>query len=222
MSYQTLVNGTGDNLVTASLLDVAEIAWELFTGSGDLSSATKYVNHAIYDAEAAQPEGTQMEMILNGWKNPLTGTDYSGTLAQWLNSQWRSGKVKGEDGRKANPWPQYSNQIAWGGDGRIILRWVKGQLQAVYLVLYIIIALAVLSAISLAKSLITSWAVKKRIIESPKPKNPSWWDNLSMFQQALVIGGLSVTALFAIWLLSEKSIAEAGAPKQTFVFGGEQ
>ncbi len=215
------VNG---DIFTATLQDVAYAVWQAITGGGYLSSLTGYVNQAIIDAETAQPEGAQMEMIISGWSNPITGTDYSGQAADWLNSQWSAGNVTGTEGTPITPWPDYPGQVAWGGGNQVVLRWVKGQIGGPFLILYLVAGLVALAIVLnfIGHYFLTPWQMNVNQQSGTTPKKPSWWQTASLGEKALVVGGVTVVVIFGIWFLSAKSIAEAGAPKQTIILPGSE
>lgn len=214
------------DIFTVSLQEVANAAWQAFTGNLSFLSLTDFVNRAIIDAEASQPEGTKMEMVISGWVNPITGTDYSGDVAGWLNTQWLNGSIKGESGRAIIPWAEYPDQIAWADQNQVTLRWTKWQIGGPFLVLYIaagLIALAII--LNWIGNFLKPWRMGAQppsggIGGTSQSTLVTWWNGLSLGGKTLVIAGASAAVLFGVWYLAEKSIAEAGATKQTFIISG--
>jgi len=207
-----------NNILTVSLWDIGKAAWNAFVNHQDMSSVlTAFINPVIINAENSQPEWTEMELTISKLVNPVTGTDYSSRVASWVNEQWRSGKVVGANREPIIPWPEYLRQIAWGSKGKVVLRWVKGAVQIIILIGLVVAGLWALGYVLSLFGVHLPGAVEKRE-EYGKPL--SWWDKLSFGEKGLVVSGITVTALFGIWFLAQKSIAEAGAGKQTIIIGG--
>jgi hypothetical protein len=199
-------------LFTASLWDVGRAAWDAFVNRRDMSSVlVSYVNQAVIAAEEAQPEGARIELSITGWTNPITGTDYSYQVADWINNQWLTGNVIGAGGEPITPWDEYPGQVAWSYGNMVVLRWTKLMPQVI--VFLGLLAAVIWGVLLLADVLgrLSPWTMTSEV------KKPSWWDKLSFGEKALVVGGVTVTALFSIWFLSARSIAEAGAGRQTIV-----
>lgn len=193
-------------IFTATIQDVAYAAWQAVTSGLSMAVLLNYVNPAIIEAEASQPEGTLMEMEIHGWTNPITGTDYSQRVADWLNGQWAAGNVTGTEGTPITPWPDYPDQVAWGGGDTVVLRWVKGQIGGPFLLLYLVAGLVALAIIlNWIGNFLKPWSL------SASGKQPSWWDRLSTWEKMFILGGTMIIGLFAVWLLAEQSIARAGA-----------
>ena len=82
-----------------------------------LSSAT--VNSLIGQAEAAQPEGALIELVIDNlgvWASPI---------ANHINSQFAAGQIVYQ-GQHIKPWPN-ATTIASESNGTVTLRWVKLQ-----------------------------------------------------------------------------------------------
>jgi hypothetical protein len=205
-------------LFTASLADVAYAAWQAFTSRQDMSSVLlSYVNQAIVAAEEAQPEGAEIELSISGWVNPITGTDYSFQVADWINSQWQSGNVVGAGGEPIIPWAEYPNQVAWGLGNMVVMRWTKGMVQVI---VFLGLVAACLVALAIIASIVGKWLSPWTMTSSVGTvRQPTWWDKLSPWEKIMIISGGFLVGLFGVWFLASKSIAEAGAP-QVIVTGG--
>lgn len=207
-------------IFTASLRDVAYAAWQAVTGGG-ISSFVGLINPAIISAEEGQPEGTKIEMVISGWSNPLTGTDYSADVANYLNSQWYAGYILNSEGVPVIPWPEYPYQIAWGGGDQIVLRWVKGGIGGPFLLLWAAAAIVIIGLIAVIPytRLMSPWRMSVEQ-KTQEISGPSWWDRLSTVEKAAIIAGGTVAAMFLLWYLAERSIAQAGAPQIVVTSGG--
>lgn len=82
-----------------------------------LSSAT--VNSLIGQAEAAQPEGALIELVMSN-----LGV-WAGPIANHINSQFAAGQIVYQ-GQTIKPWPN-ATTIATESNGTVTLRWVKLQ-----------------------------------------------------------------------------------------------
>jgi len=198
-------------LFTASLWDVANAAWQAFIGRQDMSSVLlSYVNQAIVAAEDSQPEGAQIELSISGWVNPITGTDYSFQVADWINNQWSSGNVIGSGGEPIIPWAEYPSQVAWGLGNMVVMRWTKGMVQVI---IFLGLIAASLIALAIIASIVEKWLSPWTMTSTGKTKEPSWWDKLSPWEKIMIISGGFLAGLFGVWFMASKSIAEAGAPQ---------
>lgn len=207
-------DANGD-IFTASLWDVASAAWSAFISRQDMSSfLSAYINQAVITAEENQPEGAQIELSISGWTNPVTGTDYSPRVADWVNEQWLSGNVVGAGGEPIIPWAEYPNQVAWSYGDMVVVRWVKGMPQVIVFLGLIAACLWAIAIIANIVGRLSPWTMSVNQQGTP-PKKPSWWQTASFGEKALVVGGITLVAIFGIWFLSAKSIAEAGAPRIT-------
>lgn len=211
-------DANGD-LFTASLADAARAAWYAFTNRLDMSEVlVQFVNWAIVAAEEAQPEGAQIELSVTGWINPITGTDYSYRVADWINEQWLAGNVVGAGGEPIIPWAEYPGQIAWSYGNMLVLRWTKGMVQVIVflgLIAASLIALAILA--SVVGKWLSPWTMTSK---TGAAVSPSWWDRLSAWEKVMIISGGFLVGLFGVWFLASKSIAEAGAPQIVVTGGG--
>jgi hypothetical protein len=214
----------GPAVVDIGFWDVLSVLWQIIVNRGDLSVLVQYVNPIIQEVEAYQPEGTPMQFEIEGLVNPITGTDYSPAVAEWLNSKWQEGVFTEPSGAWLTPWPEYPYQIAWGKNGILTIRWVK-----LFPWGAVIVIVALLVAIVLYPVIRDVWAYIRwyfrRVVPPPPPPEECkdktglarWWCELSDIERAAVIAGgtmvMTTIGAFAVWYLAQRSIAEAGAPK---------
>jgi hypothetical protein len=124
-------------LLTVSLASAASLVG---LGYGQVDP---WVNAQVKAAEAAQPEGTRIQLEIDSVPNA------SALIAQ-INSAFGAGRiVNPADGKPIEPWPGYG-QIAfsWNGSNGILLRWVKLQWQIVLVVVLMLVAVAVVYALT--------------------------------------------------------------------------
>lgn len=139
--YHTLADSaqTGPLVGGLNVGTAAQLAFDYATNyPAFLTTAEALVNQTILAAESNEPEETRNLCVIGGWGSAVP------SLVSSINQQWQAGKVVGADGNPVPAWPDpgYSGQIAWnGGNGQIVLRWVKGQPQ-LYILLAILIVLA--------------------------------------------------------------------------------
>lgn len=193
---------------------LASAIWQAITRK-DLSGLAQYANSVIQQVEEAQPEGTPMQLEIQGLG------DYASSIADWLNTKWQEGYLVEPSGAPLVPWPEYPNQIAWGENGTLTLRWVK---MFVWAAILIVVAFVVAIIVYAAAPYITGWTrwVLSRVPPPPqKEEGGTWWDRLSPIEKAAIIGGGTVALAFVLWFMVQQRVAEAGAPKITIVTGGE-
>jgi len=225
---------TAGGLFLEDLPTVAQLAWNLVTsGTVDPSQFAGIVNRSLQEAEQGLPEGASVELDIHGWTNPVTGTDYSPDVAAYIQQQWQAGKIVDfATGEALQPWTQaagspadYPDQVAWGGDDTVTLRWVKGQLFLVTLLLYVTIGLVVYGLVAAVLGnfgihLMTPWQAlwgPPAAVQSAKPGLSGWWASLPWYAKGAMILGASFGLVGGFWFLAEVRIAEAGAPKSEIV-----
>jgi hypothetical protein len=200
-------NGAGP-LFTGSVSQLASLAWNVSIGNVSPSEIEAFVNPVAVQAEAGQPEGTQIELDITGWT--FLGTDYSSTVAGYINQYWQSGEFT-VNGETMKAWPGNS-QVALGGGNTLTVRYVKGQIWILYVAVAIAIILGVLYIVQYLTG--QTWSMSKTVGATSTGGGISgWWNSQPLINKLLYIGGLATVAIFGIMYYSRLSIAEAGAPK---------
>jgi hypothetical protein len=205
---------TDGALITIGLGQMAQLAWQAVSSGLNPSTLSAYINSAITDAEEGQPEGAMMELDISGWTNPITGTDYSLQVADYVNSN--AGSILNSDGTPVEPWPGNGGRLASGGNDTLVLQWVKGQLGAVPLLVFVtagIIALAII--VTALPNLLSRWRMYQSGVATATPGGSpgggfsSWplWEKIAVVSGGVLAGG------GILWFLARRSIAEAGASK---------
>ncbi len=108
---------------------------------GDVQSI---VNQAVQNAEAGAPEGARIQLEIDS----VPG---AAALISRINAAFRAGRITNPaDGKPIQPWPEYPNEIAfaWQGSNGIMLRWVKLQWQIILIVVLLLVAVAVVYALT--------------------------------------------------------------------------
>jgi len=198
--------GAGPLITTNNWAQLAELALNVSIGQVSASELEQFVNPAAYQAEAGQPEGTQIELDITGWT--IFGTDYSQAVADKINSYWQQGQFV-INGENMQAWPG-ANQIAYGGNNTVTIQYLKGQLW----ILWVALAIAVVAWLyGLLQSLTggQSWSLSANTPPSSKP--PSWWDKLPLWEKVGVFVFVGVAIVGLVIVGSEMEIAKAGAPK---------
>ncbi len=206
-SGDTSGNGSGP-LFTASISSMAELALNISIGQVDPSEIEGFVNAAAYQAETDQPEGTQIELDISGWT--FLGTDYSSTVASYINGYWSQGQfqVNGED---MQAWPGAS-QIAYGGNDTLTVQYVKGQIWILYLALAIGIIIGILLLVQYFTGQV--WGVSKNVGSTESTGGiGAWWNSLGLIKQAAIVGGGLAILAFGLIFAEKYVLAEAGASK---------
>jgi hypothetical protein len=176
-------SGYGDGpLITVSFSEACDIATAILYGDTSYAAMASVVNQGIQDVELGQPEGAHIEIEITGWTNPITGTDYSGQIADYINSNWQNGNViSPETGNPIQPWTDYPNQIAWGGNDTVTLRWVKGMPLILIVIFWLLLAAAVYYIINwLGVSKNQSWILSSK---NPQCSTGYYWNGSACVQQ---------------------------------------
>lgn len=143
---QVLASSSQDGPIVQGLSAtvVGELVYDYsFNYPAFLQLSTSLVNQEVLSAETDQPEGAQMELVLTGLTNPVTGAPAAAQLANAVNSEWAGGHITDANGHSPPSWPG-ANQIAYASGSTLTLQWVKGQ-PWVWLIVGVLLAVAALA-----------------------------------------------------------------------------
>jgi hypothetical protein len=232
-------SGSGPLFVT-DVTTIASIVGNTMIGNIDPTQVQSLLNQAAIQAEAGQPEGAQIELDISGWVNPITGTDYSQSIADEINRYWSQGQFN-VNGELMQAWPG-NTQVAWGSQDTgisdtLIVQYIKGQPWLI-LILVAIAVIAVAIAIFQYYNNV-SWKLGTSCPQgeywngsqcaqpsgsgtqtcnsgyhwsgSACVKNPNWFQQLPLSEQILVIAGGGAVLLLGVIFAIEYSLAKAGA-----------
>lgn len=195
---------------------VASVSWDFVQGvlADDPSQLAGYLNRVMMAAEAAAPEGAWMQLDLQGWSNPVTGTSYASDVAAEIQSAYASGQITDpSSGEVPGTWDTQQGVLATGdpSSDTVTLRWVKGQLFLLWIFVGLLVAVAVVVVWNYLRS--SSWGQFAGLpsgVTGTIPKAPATLTPLDRY--VLILAGVSVAGLFgyAWWRIE---VAKAGASR---------
>lgn len=220
----TSATAASADLFTTDFQTVASTAYSVITGGGGSPwDYTSLINQQLQEAEAGQPSGTQMQLVVDGFRNPLTGTDYAGQVVNYVNQAWAQGQILGETGDPVETW-QGNAYVAYvtQNPGEVLLQWTIGSGLSLVPLLFVIAAAGIVIYVLL--SFVTShflqpWGLAKAaaaVTTGGAPGTPaSLWASIPLWEKLV---GAAVLAAGGIWFLSYKErvgIAAAGANRSS-------
>lgn len=225
MPITTLVSSataSSPDLFTVSLSQAASIAWSAFTGGNTAQQLASLVNADLIAAEGNEPDGTQMQLVIQGWLNPITGTDYSADMAEYINQEWQAGQIIGSTGDPVEPWYDSSGQpataIAYPSSNTVTLQWTIGSGPSlVAIVVAIAVGLVALVLIINDIKGLLPWSLGAHTAGAATSPGGSggFWSSIPLW--AKLAGGAGILA-GGVALISYKErvgIAQAGANRSS-------
>ncbi len=243
--------GSGNgSLFTVDLLSIVSFVGSTLIGDLDYSQLETMINQAAQNAEAGVPEGGLVELDITGWYNPITGADYSQSVADQINAYWQQGQFV-VDGEPMQAWPGNS-QVAWGSQDlgiadTLIIQYIKGF--AWLIAILVVIALAAVALVVYEYYNNTAWkigtscpsdqywtgsacAYKSSSTTTQTcnsgyhwtgttcQKNPTWFSQLPLWEQIAFIGGGALVLTLGLVFAEQYALAGAGASKTAINVGG--
>lgn len=220
MALTTLADSsTSGPIFSVSLAQAAAVAASAVTGGLSAYSLDYIINGDIVQAEANEPDGTQMQMVINGWLNPITGTDYSADVAEYINQEWVAGNILGSTGDPVEAWGN-ATSIAYSGSNQVTLQWTIGSGPSVVGILVAVAAglVALVILINEVKGLLP-WTLSKKVAAVISPggggSGPSIWGSMPLWEKIVIIG-VPVVGIPGFLIYKAKvGIASAGAARST-------
>jgi len=177
--------------VVVTILDSGQ-AGPVLTGSVPLSTSVtvqdvqQAMNPDLVQAEAAQPEGTPLQLVIDNFAN-------AGQVAQQLNTQWQQGQLR-LNGEPVQAWAGAS-AIAYANGSQLILQWRKGQPFLPALIWGIVIIAALLAIYLIVQRLQQApWTLGKVTAGTASPNAPPA-SFLGIPDWVWLVGGLTLAGL---------------------------